>query len=269
MSRFTFGSLAGNAVLIGALLLGGCGLLPEQIDETAGWSAQKLYSEAKASMSEGGYDQAIKMFEKLEARYPYGRFAQQAQIESAYAYYKSNESALALAAADRFIKLHPNHPNVDYVYYLKGLVNFNEDLGIFAGFSNQDMSERDPRGAREAFDTFNDLVTRFPESRYAEDARQRMQYLVNALASHEVHVARYYYNRGAYIAAANRAQAAITTYPRAPANEEALFLMVKSYDALGMTDLRDDANRVMRKNFPNSVYYSGGPADDRPWWQLW
>jgi outer membrane protein assembly factor BamD len=220
-------------------------------------------------MSEGGYDQAIKMFEKLEARYPYGRFAQQAQIESAYAYYKSNESALALAAADRFIKLHPNHPNVDYVYYLKGLVNFNEDLGIFAGFSNQDMSERDPRGAREAFDTFNDLVTRFPESRYAEDARQRMQYLVNALASHEVHVARYYYNRGAYIAAANRAQAAITTYPRAPANEEALFLMVKSYDALGMTDLRDDANRVMRKNFPNSVYYSGGPADDRPWWQLW
>ncbi|PKO57199.1 MAG: outer membrane protein assembly factor BamD [Betaproteobacteria bacterium HGW-Betaproteobacteria-21] len=269
MSRFTFGSLAGNAVLIGALLLGGCGLLPEQIDETAGWSAQKLYSEAKASMSEGGYDQAIKMFEKLEARYPYGRFAQQAQIESAYAYYKSNESALALAAADRFIKLHPNHPNVDYVYYLKGLVNFNEDLGIFAGFSNQDMSERDPRGAREAFDTFNDLITRFPESRYAEDARQRMQYLVNALASHEVHVARYYYNRGAYIAAANRAQAAITTYPRAPANEEALFLMVKSYDALGMTDLRDDANRVMRKNFPNSVYYSGGPADDRPWWQLW
>ncbi|AWI73848.1 outer membrane protein assembly factor BamD [Parazoarcus communis] len=269
MSRFTFGSLAGNAALIGALLLGGCGLLPEQIDETAGWSAQKLYSEAKASMSEGGYDQAIKMFEKLEARYPYGRFAQQAQIESAYAYYKSNESALALAAADRFIKLHPNHPNVDYVYYLKGLVNFNEDLGIFAGFSNQDMSERDPRGAREAFDTFNDLVTRFPESRYAEDARQRMQYLVNALASHEVHVARYYYNRGAYIAAANRAQAAITTYPRAPANEEALFLMVKSYDALGMTDLRDDANRVMRKNFPNSVYYSGGPADDRPWWQLW
>lgn len=269
MSRFTFGSLAGNAVLIGALLLGGCGLLPEQIDETAGWSAQKLYSEAKASMSEGGYDQAIKMFEKLEARYPYGRFAQQAQIESAYAYYKSNESALALAAADRFIKLHPNHPNVDYVYYLKGLVNFNEDLGIFAGFSNQDMSERDPRGAREAFDTFNDLVTRFPESRYAEDARQRMQYLVNALASHEVHVARYYYNRGAYIAAANRAQAAITTYPRAPANEEALFLMVKSYDALGMTDLRDDANRVMRKNFPNSAYYSGGPADDRPWWQLW
>jgi outer membrane protein assembly factor BamD len=262
-------SLAGNAALIGALLLGGCGLMPEEIDETAGWNAQKLYSEAKVSMSEGGYDRAIKLFEKLEARYPYGRFAQQAQIESAYAYYKQNEPALALAAADRFIKLHPNHPNVDYVYYLKGLVNFNEDLGLFAGLSNQDLSERDPKGAREAFESFRELVTRFPESRYADDSRKRMQYLVNSLAAHEVHVARYYYRRGAYVAAVNRAKTAVTTFPQAPANEEALFLMVKSYDALGMTAPRDDADRVLRKNFPNSVYFSGGPADSRPWWQLW
>lgn len=269
MARFIFGSLAGNLALIGALLLGGCGLLPEQIDETAGWNAQKLYSEAKSSMNDGGYEQAIKLFEKLEARYPYGRFAQQAQIEVAYAYYKSNEPALAIAAADRFIKLHPNHPHVDYAYYLKGLVNFNEDLGLLAGLSRQDLSERDPRGAREAFDTFRELVTRFPESRYAADASQRMQYLVNSLAAHEVHVARYYYRRGAYIAAANRAQAAITGYPQSPANEEALFLLVKSYDAMGMTDLRDDADRVLRKNFPNSVYFSGGPEDTRPWWQLW
>ncbi|QDF96147.1 outer membrane protein assembly factor BamD [Azoarcus sp. DD4] len=269
MARFTLGSLAGNVALVGALLLGACSSLPDEIDETTGWNAQKLYSEAKASMTEGGYDRAIKMFEKLEARYPYGRFAQQAQIEVAYAYYKSNEPALALAAADRFIKLHPNHPNVDYVYYLKGLVNFNEDLGLLAGLSNQDLSERDPKGAREAFETFRELVTRFPESRYAEDSRQRMQYLVNSLASHEVHVARYYYRRGAYIAAANRAQAAVTSYPRAPANEEALYLMVKSYEALGMKDLQSDAERVLEKNFPNSIYYSGGPPDTRPWWQLW
>lgn len=269
MARFTLGSLAGNVALVGALLLGACSSLPDEIDETTGWNAQKLYSEAKASMTEGGYDRAIKMFEKLEARYPYGRFAQQAQIEVAYAYYKSNEPALALAAADRFIKLHPNHPNVDYVYYLKGLVNFNEDLGLLAGLSNQDLSERDPKGAREAFETFRELVTRFPDSRYAEDSRQRMQYLVNSLASHEVHVARYYYRRGAYIAAANRAQAAVTSYPRAPANEEALYLMVKSYEALGMKDLQNDAERVLEKNFPNSIYYSGGPPDTRPWWQLW
>ncbi len=269
MARFTLGSLAGNAALIGALLLGGCGLLPEQVDETAGWNAQRLYAEAKTSMSEAGYDRAIQMFEKLEARYPYGRYAQQAQIEVAYAYYRQGEQALALAAADRFIKLHPNHPNVDYVYYLKGLVNFNEELGLLAGLSRQDLSERDPKGAREAFDSFRELVTRFPESRYADDSRARMQYLVNSLAAHEVHVARYYYNRGAYVATINRAQTAVTNFPGAPANEEALFLLVKSYDALGMTRLRDDADRVMRANFPGSVYFAGGPKDDRPWWQLW
>ncbi|MDT3669810.1 MAG: outer membrane protein assembly factor BamD [Aromatoleum sp.] len=265
MARFTLRSLA----VIGALLLGGCGLLPEQIDETAGWNAQRLYTEAKTFMGEGSYEQAIKLFEKLEARYPYGRYAQQAQIEVAYAHFKSGEPALAIAAADRFIKLHPNHPNADYAYYLKGLATFNEDLGLLAGLSNQDLSERDPKGAQESFDTFAQLVNRFPESRYAEDARQRMQYLVNALASHEVHVARYYSRRGAHVAAINRAKAALTTYPQAPATEEALFLLVKSYDTLGLTDLRDDAERVMRKNFPNSVYFAGGPKDDRPWWQLW
>ena len=193
----------------------------------------------------------------------------QAQLETAYAYYKSGEQALAIAAADRFIKLHPNHPHVDYAYYLKGLVNFNEDLGLLAGLANQDLSERDPKGAREAFDSFRELVTRFPDSRYAEDSRQRMQYLVNSLAQHEVHVARYYYRRGAYVAAINRAQTAVKNFPQAPANEEALFLLVKSYDALGMTDLRDDSERVMRLNYPDSVYFAGGPADGRPWWQLW
>ncbi|HJV26980.1 MAG TPA: outer membrane protein assembly factor BamD [Aromatoleum sp.] len=265
MARFTLRSLA----VIGALLLGGCGLLPEQVDETAGWSAQRLYTEAKQFMTDGYYDQAIKLYEKLEARYPYGRFAQQAQIETAYAQYKSSEPALAIAAADRFIKLHPNHPNVDYVYYLKGLATFNEDLGLLAGLSNQDLSERDPKAAQESFDTFSQLVTRFPDSKYADDARMRMQYLVNALAQHEVHVARYYYRRGAYVAAINRSQAALKTYPQAPAIEEALVVLVKSYDALGMTDLRKDAERVLQKNFPNSVYMADGPKVDRPWWQLW
>ena len=269
MARFTPGSLTAKAALIGALLLGGCGLLPEQVDETAGWNAQKLYSEAKASMSEGGYDRAVTLFEKLEARYPYGRFAQQAQLEVAYAYYKQGEQALALAAADRFIKLHPNHPNVDYAYYLKGLVNFNEDLGLLAGLSRQDLSERDPKGAREAFDSFRELVERFPESRYADDSRARMQYLINSLASHEVHVARYYYNRGAYVAAANRAQNAIKTYPSAPAIEEAMYILIAAYDKLGMNDLRDDADRVMRKNFPDSRFYETGLADKKKWWHLW
>lgn len=249
--------------------LSGCGLLPEVKDETAGWSANKLYTEAKDAASEGSWDKAIKYFEKLESRYPFGRYAQQSQIEVAYAYFKSGESASAIAACDRFIKLHPDHPNVDYVYYLKGLVTFNEDQGMMAHVSMQDPTERDPKGMRESFDAFKTLVTRFPDSKYTPDATQRLKYLVNAMAANEVHVARYYMKRGAYVAAANRAQSAIKSYPDAPAIEEALFIMVKAYDELGMTDLRNDAERVMRQNFPNSVYYTRGLNRPEPWWKLW
>ncbi len=265
------------------MLLPACGLLPEVQDETKGWSAQKLYTEAKSEMADGGYEKAIQYFEKLEARYPYGRYAQQAQIEVAYAYYKSNEPASAIAACDRFIKLHPNHPNVDYVYYLKGLVNFNDDLGLLGALSEkvaetsetlaplakQDATERDPKAAREAFDSFKELTTRFPDSKYTPDAIARMKYLVNALASHEVHVARYYYKRGAYIASVNRAQSVLQQYPQAPAIEEALTIMVKDYDALGMNDLRDDTLRIMRKNFPNSRFFAIEKKSDTPWWKIW
>ncbi|MCB1968192.1 MAG: outer membrane protein assembly factor BamD, partial [Candidatus Accumulibacter sp.] len=190
-------SLAVIAALFVASLIAGCGLLPDQKDETVGWSANKLYAEAKSALSDGSYTKAIQYFEKLESRYPYGRYAQQAQIEIAYAYWKDQEPASAIAACDRFIKLHPNHPNVDYVYYLRGLINFNEDLGILGMISNQDMTERDPKGAREAFDSFKELVTRFPDSKYTPDALLRMKYLVNSLALLELHVARYYMKRGA------------------------------------------------------------------------
>lgn len=262
-------SLAVIAALFLVTCMTGCGLLPEVQDETAGWSANKLYSEAKQAMEDGVYDKSIKYFEKLESRYPYGRFAQQAQIEVAYAYWKSGDPTSAIAACDRFIKLHPNHPNVDYVYYLRGLVNFNEDMGLFGSLKKQDMTERDPKGARESFDAFRELITRFPDSKYTPDATLRMKYLVNALASLEIHVARYYIKRGAYVAAANRAQYALKNYPDAPAIEEALFIMVKAYDLMGMEDLRDDAERVMRKNYPNSEYYARGIERKEPWWQLW
>ena len=272
-----------SLALILALLITGCGLLPEAQDETKGWSAQKLYTEAKDQMADGGYEKAIQYFEKLEARYPYGRYAQQAQIEIAYAYYKANEPASALAACDRFIKLHPNHPNMDYIYYLKGLVNFNDDLGFLgaltekiaessetlAPLARQDMSERDPKASREAFESFKELTTRFPGSKYTPDAIARMKYLVNALASHEVHVARYYYRRGAYVAAVNRAQSAMQQYPQMPATEEALTIMIKAYDALGLNALRDDTLRIMQKNFPNSRYFAIQKKADTPWWKIW
>ena len=256
------------AVLL-ALLLAGCGLLPEPKDETADWSAEKMYTEAKDALDDGGWDRAIKLYEKLESRYPYGRYAQQAQLESAYAYYKQSEPASAITACDRFIRLHPNHPSIDYAYYLKGLVNFNEDLGLLGSLGGQDESERDPKSAHESFDTFKELVTKFPDSRYAEDAAARMKYLVNALAAHEVHVANYYLRRGAYVAAASRAEGAIKDYPNAPTTEEALYIAIKAYDALGIHDLRDDAERVMRKNFPDSVYFARGLDRPEPWWKLW
>lgn len=256
-------------VLLFAALVGACGLLPEQKDETISWSASKLYAEAKDAQSDGAWDKAAKYFEKIEARFPYGRFAQQAQLELGYTYWKANEPGSALAACDRFIKLHPNHPAVDYVYYLKGLINFNEDQGFAGYISSQDLSERDPKAAREAFDSFKELVTRFPNSKYTPDATLRMNYLVNSMASQEVSVARYYMKRNAYIAAANRAQFALKTYPGAPALEEALFIMVVAYDKLGMNDLRDDADRVMHKNFPESRYFSQGLERKLPWWKLW
>ncbi|MBI5784658.1 MAG: outer membrane protein assembly factor BamD [Rhodocyclales bacterium] len=257
-------------LVFATLGLAGCGLLPDDADETLSWSASKLYSEAKDAMSEGAYDKAIKYYEKLEARFPYGRYAQQAQLEVAYAYYRQYEPASAISACDRFIRLHPNHPSVDYAYYLKGLVNFNEDLGLLGAISSQDLTERDPKAAREAFDAFKELTTRFPESRYAADARQRMSYLVNALASHEVHVADYYMRRGAYVAAVNRAQACIRTYPEAPATERALAVLIQAYDRLGITELRDDTTRVMKKNFPSSDYLANGyEGEQRAWWKLW
>ena len=250
--------------------LSGCGLFDgKEIDKTAGWSAGKLYAEAKDEMSSGNWDAAIKLLEKLESRYPFGRYAQQAQIETDYAHYKLNESAEALVAADRFIKLHPSHPNLDYVYYLKGLINFNENLGLLGKISRQDPSERDPKAARDAFDSFKELVTRFPDSKYTPDATERLKYLVNAIAGNEVHVARYYYRRGAYLAAANRAQSVVAQFQQAPPVEEALFILVKSYDALGMADLRDDADRIMQKNFPQSEYLIGRKKDNEPWWKLW
>ena len=249
------------------ILSTGCSTDPAA-DETATWSAQRLYGEAKDAMGNRDWQKAIKHLEKLEARFPYGRFAQQAQLEVGYAYWKDGERASAIAAADRFIKLYPNHPNVDYAWYLKGLINFN-DAGTLSWLTTPDMSDRDPKASREAFLAFKEVVTRFPDSPYAADSTERMRFLINALASNEVHVAKYYMKRSAYLAAANRAQFAIKTYPQAPAVEEAMVILKQAYDQLGMKELSQSTTRVLEKNFPNSVYLKGGPKKQVPWWRLW
>ncbi|MEO7760754.1 MAG: outer membrane protein assembly factor BamD [Casimicrobiaceae bacterium] len=265
--RLPLGAIVLGITLLFGALLPGCSLLPDQKDETGNWTVERIYSTGREAMQEGNYLRAIKLFETLQSRFPYGPYAQQALLQLAYSNYKLGEMAAAISAADRFIKQYPNHPSVDYAYYLKGLANFNEDFGFLTWLAAQDLSERDPKTLRESYIAFRDLAAKFPESRYATDATQRMNFLVNALASGEVHVARYYYNRGAYIAAASRAQQAVLTYPTAPAIEEALWLMTSAYDRLAMNDLRDDAKRVLQKNFPKSPYLTGETAEK--WWKFW
>jgi outer membrane protein assembly factor BamD len=229
-----------------------CSLLPDKIDETKNWSANRFYTEAKDAMDSGDYALAAKHFETLQARYPVGRLAQQAQLEIIYAYYKDSEPASAIAAADRFIKLHPRHPYVDYAYYLKGLTNFNQGRGLIERIIPQDVTQRDPGAARQSFQDFSELAQRFPQSKYTEDATLRMAYLRNNLAQYEVNVAEYYMTRGAYLAAANRGKYVVENYQRTPAVAGALTVMAKAYKVMGLDDLADDALRVLELNHPDS-----------------
>lgn len=253
-----------SVAILALLLLGACSGATQ--DVTRDWSPEKLYNAAREELDAKNYTKAIGFYEKLEARYPYGRYAQMAQIEIAYAHWKDSSPALALAACDRFIKSHPDHANIDYVYYLKGRINFNEDLGILGYFAKKDLTDRDPQAAQEAFDAFRELVHRFPNSPYAEDARARLNYLVNALASAEAGVAEYYLRRGAFVAAVNRANGVLISYPRAPATERALKVLVTAYDNMGVTDLRDDARRTLLANFPDAKVAIGV---QKAWWKFW
>lgn len=235
-------------VLLG--FLGGCSLLPEQSDETRDWSAQKLYSEAKDAMNDSDWERAIDLFEKLEARYPFGRYAQQALLESAYVYYKYDEPDSAIATADRFIKTYPRHPSLDYAYYLRGLVNFTRGDNFMDRILPRDPSERDAGAARQSYFDFAELVKRFPESRYAKDAGLRMIYLRNNLAWYEIHVADYYMRRGAYVAAINRSKQVVENYQGTPAMPTALETLVRAYRILGLNALAADAERVLKLNYP-------------------
>ena len=224
----------------------------KKLDEAAkNVPVEEMYNSAKKHLNENSYEEAIKQFEALQSRYPYGRYAQQSQLEIAYAYYKQTEPESAIAAADRFIKQYPNNPHVDYAYYVKGLANFNADIGLFGLAFGQDSTERDPKAAQDSFAAFKDLVMRFPGSKYTHDARLRMQYLINALAKYEIHVASYYLRRGAHVAAVNRSKEVLTLYPTSTSTRDALLILVRGYDALGMKQLRNDAQRVIDKNFPD------------------
>lgn len=254
----------GNGLLLATLagVLYGCAATEK--DPTVNWSAAQLYADAKAELDAGNWSSAIKGMERLESRYPFGSYAQQAQLDIAWAHYKDGERAEALSAIDRFIRLHPTHERLDYAYYLKGLINFSNGGGLIAQWAGQDSSERDLAAGREAYDAFQQVVNRFPQSRYREDSLARMRSLVNSMAAGEVHVARFYLGRGAYVASANRAQGVLSSYQGTPATEEALEVLASSYDRLRLTDLRDDTVRVLARTWPQSRYLKKFPKPKEP-----
>jgi len=256
-----------SAISLAALGLVACDTTK---DESSKWPPERLYTEAKEEAAAGAYEKAIKLYERLEGRAAGTVLAQQAQLERAYLLWKTRETAQALSTIERFLKLHPTSPAYDYALYLQGLINFNDSLGFLGTLASQDLSERDQQASRDAYQSFRQLTERFPQSAYAEDARLRMNYIVNSLAAYEVHVASYYFRRGAYIAAANRAQQAVTEFQNSPAAEEALYIMTQSYDRLGLTQLRDDADRVLRSSFPNTKVYENGLGNKQTsWWKPW
>ena len=256
------------SLLAATLQLAGCSSPPK--DEAPETTAERLYKDARDDMESGSYDRAIKSLERVESLAAGTLLAQQALLDTAYLNWRSGERASALTAVDRFIKLNPSSPAYDYALYLRGVINFIDDLGLFGARFGQQVSERDQQAAREAYQSFKQLVDQYPQSRYAPDARLRMNHIVNSLASYEVNVARYYFRRGAYVAAAARAQAAVAEYAQSPAAEEALFIMVESYDKLALPQLRDDAARVLRQNFPQSAFLGEGLAGNtKPWWKIW
>lgn len=264
-----FAPLAMLAVVLPMVLqLAGCSTPPK--DESPNGTAERLYREAKEDMEAGSYERAIKSLERVEGLAAGSLLAQQALLDMAYLNWRTGEKAQAITAVDRFIKLNPSSPALDYAHYLKGVINFNDNLGLLGRWAGQDLSERDQRAARDAYQAFKLLVDRFPNSVYAPDARQRMDFVVNSLASYEVHVARYYFRRGAYVAAVNRAQQAVAEFQYAPAAEEALYILMQSYEKLELPVLRESSERVLRKNFPDSAFLTQGlTARDKSWWKLW
>ena len=260
--------LAGLALLLALILTAGCASTPK--DETPTGTAERLYKDAREDMDAGSFDRAIKSLERVEGLAAGSVMAQQAVLDMAYLHWKTDDRVQALSTIERFIKLNPSSPALDYALYLRGVINFNESLGLLAVIAAQDLSERDQRASRDSFQAFKQLLDQFPNSKYAADARLRMNYIVNSLASYEVHVARYYFRRGAYVAAAARAQQAVADFQRAPALEEALNIMMLSYDKLSLPELRAGAEKVLRLNYPNSSFLGGTVAGSgKPWWRLW
>ncbi|PZP23347.1 outer membrane protein assembly factor BamD [Pseudomonas kuykendallii] len=260
-----------HLLLIATLALtAACSSNKEVVDENL--SEAELYQQAQEALSDNSYTSAIAKLKALESRYPFGRYAEQAQLELIYANYKNVEPEAAKSSAERFIRLHPQHPNVDYAYYLKGLASFDQDRGLLARFLPLDMTKRDPGAARDSYNEFAQLTSRYPNSRYAPDAKQRMIYLRNLLAAYEVHVAHYYLTREAYVAAANRGRYVVENFQETPSVGDGLAIMVESYQRLGLDDLAATSLETLKLNYPDHPSLVDGKfvpreeeSDNRSW----
>lgn len=249
------------------LLIAGChrGAKKEEITETL--PVDQLYVAAKAALVEGSVDKASRYYKRLIARFPFGPYTEQSQLELAYAQYKGGSDDEAYSTLNRFIKTYPTQKHVDYAYYLRGVVNFSRQTGFLTRYVGQDMTQRDQGFVNQSFQDFSELITKFPNSRYSLDARQRMIFLRDNMANSQVNVAKYYLRRGAYLAAANRSRTVIENYQRTPQAGDALAIMVMSYKALGEDKLSADAERVLKQNYPNHPYYKGNWPKHPPFWK--
>lgn len=234
------------AVLAAAVLLVAC----SSKDKRDSLSERDLYLEAQRYLKNENFDLATKDLQLLESRYPFGPYAEQAQLELIYSQFRYGQNDETSASADRFIRLHPQHPNVDYAYYMKGLANYTEGTGLLERFLPTDMTQRDPGKALQSFEDFRQLLNRYPDSEYAPDALARMTYLRARLARYEINVANYYFRRKAYLAAANRGRYVVDNYPQTEAVPDALAVMVQAYQLVGLDTLSNDALKVLRANFP-------------------
>lgn len=257
------------SALLTVSLLVGCANDPK--DPTASMKPEEIYAEAKSNMNGNLFDKAINLLDKLEGRAAGTPLAQQAQLDKAYAQYKNGDRVAAIVTLDRFMKLNPASPAMDYAMYLKGTINFNDDLGLMSKWFKQDLAERDQMAARESFEAYKELVTRFPESKYAEDASLRMRHIINLLAKSEIKVAQHYFKKGAYVAAINRAQTTLNDYQNIAAVEDALIILIESYEALGLTQLKDDTLRVLKQSYPDSKYFPKPPPEKtgKSWYRFW
>jgi len=259
------------STLILTLLLSGCFFFgdPVEFDETTGQSPQWILTRGEAYASNRDWPEAIKVLEKGEQRYPNSKLAPQFKLDLAFAYYKFSQDAQAIAMLDKFIRLYPNHPTVDYAYYLKGVVLF-VDRNLFDKFTFQDISDRDVNSLKASFNAFKLLIERYPDSKYYDDAVIRMTYLMNKMAEHQIHVARYYMKRKAYVAALNRSQYVLEEFPQTIHQEEAIIIIISAYEFLGIKDLQKDTEKILKLNYPDSKYHTKDlQAQKKDWWNIW